>query len=435
MRSGSVAIVGKTNVGKSTLLNRILGENLAIVSAKPQATRDQLLGVHHYNGAELAFLDTPGLHRPKTELGRRMNAWALDSVRNADVILFVIDSKAALDFTKADDRVLIDDRSLAEALPKDTPVIAVLNKVDLTRDKAKLLPIIEAYSSLNCFKTIIPITAKNPDGLGPLLEELIQYLPERETAQYDEDTLTDRPASFFAREYVREQIMELTSRELPHVISVTIDKYSDETEIARIFATIHVEKAGQRAILLGKEGEMIREIGTRARARLETLLGKQVYVKLFVRVTVGWKDTPRQLTEMGYDAAESRELSSLLPPKEKRSKPNTTKREPRAYVAKGPSTPTTGAESNASAVDQQKSDFSSKVALKPKKAAPRVASTEATKSGTAKKKTSYSPSPRAEIEFKTPRRRPTKRLKGEVRGPSGSKSLATTKANHKGTKR
>lgn len=330
-RFGTVAIVGRTNVGKSTFLNQVLGQRLAIVSPLPQTTRDDLLGVLSLPTAQIAFTDTPGLHRPKTELGRRMNAIALDSVRSHDVVLFVTDvgQKVSGPRFKPDmDLVHPDDRGLLKALSPDVPCVLMLNKVDLVRDKGRLLPLLVAFQEAYPFVTIIPTSAARADGIDRVLETLISLLPEGEP-KFDADTLTDKPASFFARETVREQIMLLTHREVPHAVAVTVDRFEERENLTIIQATIHVEKLGQRAILVGKKGSQIKEIGTRARQHLEELLGRQVHLELFVRVTERWKDVPRQLQELGYEYAHGKQLSNLLP-----ERPPTKKRAPKKIESK-----------------------------------------------------------------------------------------------------
>lgn len=337
-RFGTVAIVGRTNVGKSTFLNQVLGQRLAIVSPLPQTTRDDLLGVLSLPNAQIAFTDTPGLHRPKTELGRRMNAIALDSVRSHDVVLFVTDIGRRVSsprFKPDTDLVHPDDRGLLKALSPDVPCVLMLNKVDLVRDKGRLLPLLVAFQEAYPFVTIIPTSAARADGIDRVLETLVSLLPEGEP-KFDADTLTDKPATFFARETVREQIMLLTHREVPHAVAVTVDRFEEREKLTIIQSTIHVEKLGQRAILVGKKGSQIKEIGTRARQHLEELLGRQVHLELFVRVTERWKDVPRQLQELGYEYAHGKQLSNLLPERPApKNAPRKAKAATRASDAKG----------------------------------------------------------------------------------------------------
>jgi GTP-binding protein Era len=322
MRVGTVAIVGRTNVGKSTFLNACLGERIAIVSPLPQTTRDDLLGVVHRPDAQIAFTDTPGFHRPKTELGRRMNQTALESVRSHDAVVFMTDTgqgRARRRLTKDQpeelgpiDPIHPDDRRLLQLLPTDTPCILVINKVDLLRDKSRLLPLMAAFGDAFSFTAVVPTSMRSADGVDRVLAEVEALLKEGK-APFTEDDITDKPMSFFVREYVREQIMHCTAREVPHAIAVSVERYDDKGKLARIQATIHVEKAGQRIIIVGHKGERIKEIGIGARQRLEELLGKQVHLELFVRVTERWKDVPRQLQELGYEGGGGRDLRSVLP--------------------------------------------------------------------------------------------------------------------------
>jgi GTP-binding protein Era len=300
MHSGTVAIVGRTNVGKSTFLNAVLGEKLAIVSPLPQTTRDPLLGVLTTEDGQIAFLDTPGLHTPKSELGRRMNLSAESVLPASDAILFMTDVTAA---EKGRGPVLAEDRSLAQKiLPEGARVVLVLNKVDLVRDKSRLLPVLQAYSDLYPFEAVIPTSMARQDGVDRVLGALIACLPEGEP-NYPEDTLTDRPVQYFVREYVREQVLNATRGEVPHAVAVTIDRYEDGP-LARIGATIHVEKVGQRRILIGQGGAMLVRIGSAARQRIEAMIGKRSHLELFVRVTERWKNAPRMLTELGYEVSE-----------------------------------------------------------------------------------------------------------------------------------
>ncbi len=316
MHFGTVALVGRTNVGKSTFLNAALGEKLTIVSPLPQTTRDEVLGVVHRANSQIAFTDTPGLHRPKTELGRRMNARALDTARSHDVVVFMTDvsslQRRGQEHRPDADPIAPDDRRLLQALRPDIPVLLVINKVDQIKDKPRLLPLLEAFSKLFPFRAVIPTSVRRQVGVEQVLQEIEKLLPEAE-APFGPDDVTDRPAHFFVREYVREQVLLQTAREVPHAVAVTVDRFEESPRVAVIAATIHVEKEGQRAILIGKGGQKIKEIGTAARVELEALLGKTLHLELFVRVTERWKDVPRQLSEMGYEASGSRELSHLLP--------------------------------------------------------------------------------------------------------------------------
>ncbi len=308
MRFGTVAIVGRSNVGKSTFLNAVLGENLAVVSGLPQTTRDALLGVVHGPTAQIAFLDTPGLHRPRSELGKRMNATALEAARAADVILYMSDV-TALAQPGGKMEILPEDKVIIAALPAAVPCVLVLNKVDLLRDKSKLLPLIELWTQQHPFTAIVPVSVKRAEGVERVLDELATVLPDG-SAGYDAETLTDKPTSYFAREYIREQVLLQAGREVPHAVAVSIDEFDETGAVALVKATIHVEKVGQRKILIGHGGSKIREIGTRARERIEELMGRKVYLSLFVRVTPRWKDASRKLAEFGYEPG-ARSLPTL----------------------------------------------------------------------------------------------------------------------------
>jgi len=311
MRAGTIAIVGRSNVGKSTLLNQILGERLAIVSPLPQTTRDALLGIVRREDAELAFLDTPGIHKPKTELGSRMNSSAISAAESADVVVFVADAtagaKAVPKKTKRTDAVpplaelVPEDAELLKSLKlKKTPAILAVNKIDAVRDKGLLLPLLQSYLDAVPFQALVPISALKNDGVERLLEEIAKHLPEGE-AGYPEDTLTDKPSSFFAREYVREQVLLSLKGEIPHAVAVSIDSFDEASDKLRIAATLHVEKVGQRKIIVGAGGTVIKALRLGAEQRLKRLLGRKVKLELFVRVTPRWKDAPRMLAELGYD--------------------------------------------------------------------------------------------------------------------------------------
>lgn len=317
MRFGTVALVGRTNVGKSTFLNQALRENLAITSPRPQTTRDALLGIAYHEDAQMAFVDTPGVHRPRTELGKRMNNAAFDSIRGADAVLMMTDAWTQAPATppstwmgepqpsqspwirSGDNEVLARIKQLSRA-----PVVLAINKADTCKDKGRLLPMLEAYAKLHPFTELIPTSVRKQENVPPLLAVLANLLPEGPHG-YDQDTLTNRPVVFFVREYIREAILNQLSREVPHAIAVSIDQADETPTLLRISATIHVEKRGQRKIVVGRGGERIKELGTAARERIEKLVEKQVHLQLFVRVTAEWKDTPRQLAELGYEVGQT----------------------------------------------------------------------------------------------------------------------------------
>jgi GTPase len=316
MRFGTVTLIGRSNVGKSTFLNAVLGQPLAITSPVPQTTRDVLLGVVHHIDAQIAFLDTPGLHQPKSELGRRMNLAALEAVRSTDCVLFMTDVETLLGSkrSRATPTVLVSpqDRVLLSHLPAlgQAPAVLVINKIDLLKDKSLLIPLIGEFGQHARFESVIPISVRRADGVDRVLTEIARLLPEGEPA-YDSDELTDRPARFFIGEFVREQVLQLATREVPHAVAVSVDSIDESDQSVKAHATIHVHKQGQRAILVGRGGAMIREIGMRARERLSELLGKPVHLNLFVRVTPRWKDVPRQLKELGYEAPVTKDSEGL----------------------------------------------------------------------------------------------------------------------------
>lgn len=300
MRSGTIAIVGRSNVGKSTFLNRVLGERLAIVSPLPQTTRDNVLGVVRRDDAELAFLDTPGLHRPRSELGRRMNVAAREAARSADAVLFMTDVSALAKSKKpgtASERE--QDVELLKTLADDVPVLLAVNKVDALRDKSRLLPLLVEYEKLRDFSALVPISVERDDGVERVLDALARLLPEGD-ARFEADEITDRPTRFFASEYVREQVLLALRGEIPHAVAVSIDEFSEAPRAVSVKATIHVEKVGQRKIMVGSGGAQIKAIRVAAQKRIAELVGRKVHLELFVRVTPRWKEVPRMLAELGY---------------------------------------------------------------------------------------------------------------------------------------
>jgi GTP-binding protein Era len=299
--AGTVALVGRTNVGKSTLLNAALELPLAIVSRKPQTTRDQLLGVVRHGDAEIALLDTPGLHQARNRLGRAMNLAARDAVRAADVVVVVtaLPAQAVQEL-----RPHRDDVALLGTMPRDRPLVLVVNKIDLLRDKRLLLPLLQAFAELRPIDALVPVSALRADGIGRVLDEVARLLPEGEP-RHAADTLTDRPLRYFAAEYVREPILAATTEEVPHAVAVAIDRFVEPPGggMLTIAATIHVERPGQKKILVGHGGQVLKRIGSQARRRIEALTGRQVMLELWVRVTENWRDRPGLLAELGYEPA------------------------------------------------------------------------------------------------------------------------------------
>ncbi len=290
-RAGFVAILGRPNAGKSTLLNALLGTKLAIVASKPQTTRTAIQGVLTLPHAQIAFVDTPGIHKSTTLLNKRM----MDAVRTAadspDVALFVVDALAK--FTEEDTQAV----DLAKKI--QAPVIAVINKIDWLDAKPKILDIIEKYRPLHDFAAYIPISAKKGEGLDVLQREIIERLPAG-PALYPGDYLTDQPERFLAAELIREKVLHHTQQEVPHAVAVLIDSWEDMPKLLRIAATIYVERPGQKAILIGAGGAALKKIGTLARKELEHLYDRKVFLQTFVKVRAGWRQDPAFLTAVDW---------------------------------------------------------------------------------------------------------------------------------------
>lgn len=305
-KSGTLALVGRPNAGKSTLLNAMLGERLAIVSHHPQTTRDAILGIVHRGPIEYVLLDTPGLHRSRHALGARMNAFAEDATRQADVIVYVTElPKSALRPPGEHDvpaaiELGADDRALLASLPSDVPVVLVLNKIDKLENKAQLFPVLEGAAKAGPFAAIVPISAKKRDGIEAVLAAAAEHFEEREHT-HDGEALTDRPARYFVREYLREQVLMHTEQEVPHGVAVVVERWHKEKKHTFIGVVVHVDKESHRPILLGKGGSRMKSIASRARRRIETLLGEHVALDVTIRVTPGWYENPSLLDELGYE--------------------------------------------------------------------------------------------------------------------------------------
>lgn len=297
-RSGTVAILGRPNVGKSTFLNAALRERIAIVTSTPQTTRDRILGVVRHGSAQIALVDTPGLHRPRNRLGKHMNAVAREAARDADAVVFMIAIPPSADDLKPHP----GDTALLQALGDPSKVVFVINKVDRLKGRAALLPFIDAWSKVAAFAAVVPISARREDGVASVLDELAKLLPER-GAVYAEDFLTDRPMRFFASEFVREQVILATKQEVPHHVAITIERFDESGKVVHIEATIHCAKDSQRPILLGAGGERIKAIGTAARLRIQEMLERQVNLKLWIEVDEGWNESSESLGEFGYDGS------------------------------------------------------------------------------------------------------------------------------------
>jgi GTP-binding protein Era len=291
MKAGTVAIMGRPNVGKSTLLNALLGEKVAIVSDKPQTTRTRILGVLHRPDAQIAFLDTPGLHKPEHELNRRMIRAAMDAVDEADLLYLMVD---AADRPGSRDRFVIGEVTAATRMP----VFLLINKVDLVK-KVRILPLIEQYRGMCAWAEIVPISATDGSNLDLLVDLTVKALPVGE-AVFDEDFLTDQSMRALAAELIREKILNKTFQELPYSVGVIIDQFVETDKLARIDASVIVDKPSQKAIVVGKGGERLKAVGTEARLDMERLFGMKVFLTLWVKVRSGWRDDEQLLNDLGY---------------------------------------------------------------------------------------------------------------------------------------
>ncbi len=292
MKSGFVSFIGRPNAGKSTLLNRLVGTKLAIVSDKPQTTRNRILGVRNYPDAQVVFLDTPGIHRPLHRMNVRMVDTAVDTMREVDVLGLVVD---AAEPPGKGDRFVLD-------LVKDTqaPVFLILNKIDLMK-KSRLLPLMQQYSELGDFAEIVPVSAATGDNVDRLERAIIDRLPEGD-ALYPPDYLTDQPERFFAGEIVREKLLQFTHAEIPFSSAVVVDRFEEaegDKGILKLYCTIVVERESQKPIVVGRGGDMIKRIGTAAREDLEKFFATRVFLDLHVRVKSEWREDDNVLNEIG----------------------------------------------------------------------------------------------------------------------------------------
>ena len=280
-KSGFVSLVGRPNAGKSTLLNALVGQKVAIVAAKPQTTRTSIQGVVTVPEAQIVFVDTPGIHKADSQLNKRLMNTVRASLEERDLLLFLVDSTRA--FT------VEDRRALDMATKTGTPVVLVLTKVDLLPDKGKLLPLIEHYKLLHTFADFVPVSATKRIGLDELRKVILDRLPEG-PAYFPEDYVTDQPERFLAAELVREKVLQVTRQEVPHSVAVMVDRWEEGPSLTRIYATIRVERPGQKAIVIGKKGAVLVTSGTLARIEMEKLFGVKIYLDLHVRVQPGWRD-------------------------------------------------------------------------------------------------------------------------------------------------
>jgi GTP-binding protein Era len=290
-RSGYVALIGRPNAGKSTLLNRMVGEKIAAVSNKPQTTRHRITGIVTRDNGQIVFVDTPGVHKPGYLLNRRMMSAVHDAILSVDLLVLMRDASVS---TGNGDRFVLDLVKNSEK-----PAILVLNKIDKIKDKNKLLPLIEEYSKELDFKAIIPVSALKGNELDVLLAEIVKHLPEGGKI-FEEDEMTDQSMRNIAAEMVREKILATTGEEIPYVTAVVTEMFDESNpELPKIFCAIYVEKPSQKKIIIGKGGARLRDVGIAARADIEKLLGKQVFLKLFVKVVEDWRNQERHLDELG----------------------------------------------------------------------------------------------------------------------------------------
>lgn len=278
---GTVAIIGRPNVGKSTLLNKILGEKLSITSAKPQTTRQQILGIKTQGNIQSIYIDTPGLHQQtQRRLNREMVREAINALADVDVIGFVIEAG----------RWTSEDQAILERLKKqEQPVILIINKVDKIKDKTRLLPFLEECSKKMSFLALIPLSAQKGDNVSGLEKTIVEQLPVAEFI-YPSDQITDRNQRFLAAEFIREKLMRALYKELPYWLTVGIEEFTEEKKLIKLSAVILTERPGQKAIIIGKNGELLKKVGTQARLDMEQCFGKKVYLNLWVKVKAGWSE-------------------------------------------------------------------------------------------------------------------------------------------------
>ncbi|GAB6929572.1 GTPase Era [Paenibacillus sp. JCM 10914] len=294
-KSGFVAIIGRPNVGKSTLMNQVIGQKIAIMSDKPQTTRNKIHGVYTTENSQVVFLDTPGIHKRQSKLGDYMNQTALGTLGEVEAALFLVDASEGIGG---------GDRYIAEQLKKiKTPVMLVMNKIDKIEPQA-LLPLIEDYRKLHEFAEIVPISAKLGSNVNTLLDQIQKYLPPG-PQYYPEDQITDHPEQFVCAELIREKILHMTREEVPHSIAVTIeDMKVEENGTVYISAVIFVERDSQKGIIIGKQGALLKEVGKQARQDIQRLLGSKIFLELWVKVKKDWRNQDRVLRDLGFHRGE-----------------------------------------------------------------------------------------------------------------------------------
>ena len=289
-KSGFVLILGAPNAGKSTLLNRLLGEKISITSRKPQTTRNKILGVFQNNAAQIVFLDTPGVHAARDLFNKRIVEVAISSISDADVVLFIIDVNKP---DPVSENILLKTLSVS-----NKPAVLAINKIDRKKSQ-EIQTIVEQWKSAYSFETIVPISAKFGSGIENLVDALVRILPMGPPF-FPEDTLTDMPMRFIVSEIIREKVFRLTGEEIPYAIAVTVEKFEEKENLSVIYATIHVEKNSQKGIIIGNKGQMLKKIGQDARKDMEKLSGHPIFLNLFVRVQKNWSKDTKALKKFGY---------------------------------------------------------------------------------------------------------------------------------------
>ena len=295
-KSGFVALIGRPNVGKSTLLNYLVGQKVAIMSPQPQTTRNKISGIYTDDQEQIVFIDTPGIHKPKNKLDDFMDKSSYSALDEVDVVLFMVEPEPAGK----------GDQYIAELLKKiKKPVFLVINKIDKVHPD-ELLSIIDSYKNLGDFAEIVPISASQGNNVSELIKTIAKYLPEGPQF-YDADQLTDRPEYFIVAELIREQVLKLTHEEVPHATAVVVDRMRNhEGGKLQVEATIYVERPGQKGIIIGKKGQMLKQIGIAARQEIEALLGEKINLRLWVKAQKNWRSDPAFLKSIGYNVKELR---------------------------------------------------------------------------------------------------------------------------------
>lgn len=290
MKSGFVSFIGRPNVGKSTLLNSILGKRVAITSDKPQTTRNMIQGIYNDNDTQIVFVDTPGIHKPQNKLGKVLNKQAYFTINDVDIVIMVVDIT---------EKIGTGDKFVIDILKNiDKPVFLVINKIDKLQ-REEILKKIDEYQKLYDFAEIVPVSARKKDNVDRLIEVIKKYLPDS-IKYFDDNTITNSSPSFIISEFIREKVLDLTEEEIPHSVTCIVEDITEEENILNISATIVVDRENLKKIIIGKNGSMIKEIGIRSRKDIEEYFGKKVYLDLFVKVVPKWRDKEKFLNMIGY---------------------------------------------------------------------------------------------------------------------------------------